>query len=319
MTSLLRAEAQTYAAILVKQILPGSSLDRLRRMMRARRATARLSKAADSPPLSRERIASDLRKLGMRRGQDVLLHATLSALGPVDGGPAGVLDAIRAVAGPDATIMAPAYPMSGTMYEWMTNPLPFDVRRSRSYMGAISEHMRSLEGARRSGHPTHSVVAIGPLAEMYTARHHEGETATGPLSPFYLHMQNRGAILCLGSGVGKVTSYHVVEDLDPNFPVDANLSTPFEKTVIFEDGTRKSVRTRINDPGLSPWRVDNFKPKEQEILGLLRMGGIVSEGPVGRTTSHLLDAAALLDEMQEWSRRGITIYHRPRWRRRRGG
>jgi aminoglycoside 3-N-acetyltransferase len=195
------------------------------------------------------------------------------------------------------------------MYEWMSTPQPFDVARTSSRMGALTEFMRRLPKARRSAHPTHSVVAVGPHAEDYTSEHHAGPTPTGARSPFYKHILARGQILCLGTGIGKITSYHVVEDLMPEFPVHVYLDQPMSKMVVFGDGHRGAVETRVNDPALSPWRVDNFKPKEREFYQRLREHQVMREGRVGMAPSHLLDADKLFAAMQEWSTRGITIYH----------
>ena len=314
MPSLLAEEVKTYGSVVLKSIVPVGIVQRLRDIAHKRtRSRRRREPARQHPPLTHERLAHDLSALGLRRDQDILVHAAYSALGPVEDGPAGVVEAIRNVVGPNATILAPAYPMSGTMYEWMTNPVAFDVRKSPSRMGAISEFMRLLPDARRSAHPTHSVVAIGLNAETYVTRHHEDDTPAGPQSPFCLHMQRGGGILCLGSGIGKVTSYHVIEDLVPDFPFKVYCGRRFAKLVCFEDGSTAQVQTRINDPDLSPWRVDNFKPKEIEILDLLRKRGVVQTGQVGGALSHLIDSAALLELMHDWLRMGVTIYHRPRW------
>lgn len=314
MTSLLTEEVRTYASVFAKRALSGRAIERLRHLNQLRqRAKRQKNVESNHPPYSRERLAADLVALGLPHGQDVLVHAAFSALGKVEGGPASVVGAIRDVVGQEATILAPAYPMSTTMYEWMITPEPFDVRASRSRMGAISEYMRALPDARRSAHPTHSVVAIGPRAEDYTAHHHQGDTPAGPHSPFWHHTLMGGSILCLGSGIGKVTSYHVIEDLVPDFPFEVYCATPFEKLVHFVDGTSRRIRTRINDPDLSPWRVDNFKPKEAEILARLRACDAVRIGPVGDAQSHLMNAAILLELMCTWLKQGLTIYHQPRW------
>ena len=84
------------------------------------------------------------------------------------------------------------------------------------------------------------------------------------------------------------------------------------KLVVFQDGQECYVETRVNDPRLSPWRVDNFKPKEDEILLLLRAYGLIREGKVGMAPSCVIDAAGLFTAMQDWAARGITIYHEPR-------
>ena len=52
-------------------------------------------------------LIADLRSLGLWRGQDLLIHCSLRKIGPVDGGPATLLAALRAVAGPQATLVVP--------------------------------------------------------------------------------------------------------------------------------------------------------------------------------------------------------------------
>jgi hypothetical protein len=63
---------------------------------------------AERPSVDLGRLAADLRSLGLLRGQDLLVHCSLSAIGWVDGGPATLLQAIRDTAGSGATIVVPA-------------------------------------------------------------------------------------------------------------------------------------------------------------------------------------------------------------------
>lgn len=310
MTSLLIEEARTYAKILAKNLLPKSSTTWLRTSAQQRRRAERRNAGGETA--TRQKLADDLRALGVERGRDLLVHSAMSALGPIDGGAATLFAALAEVAGPEATILAPAYPMLGSMHDWMASDETFDLKRTKSRMGSFTEHMRSLPGGRRSAHPTHSIVAIGPRAEDYVADHHRGPTATGPLSPFGKHIARRGQILCLGTGVGKITSYHVVEDVMSDFPISPYLTPTMKKTVLFEDGERREIETRIHDPRLSPWRVDNFEPKEHEIHALLRACELINEGRVGAAPSCVIDAAGLLAAMQDWAMHGTTIYHQPK-------
>ena len=59
-------------------------------------------------PVGLDRLTADLRLLGLRPDQDLLVHCSLSEIGWVDGGPATLLQAIRDVAGRDATIVVSA-------------------------------------------------------------------------------------------------------------------------------------------------------------------------------------------------------------------
>ena len=51
-----------------------------------------------------DQLTVDLRRLGVERGDVVMVHASLRRIGPVDGGAAGVLDAIDAAIGREGTM-----------------------------------------------------------------------------------------------------------------------------------------------------------------------------------------------------------------------
>jgi aminoglycoside 3-N-acetyltransferase len=57
---------------------------------------------------TRESLAADLRALGARPGQVLLIHASARRIGPVHGGAAAVVAALREVAGPAGTLVVPA-------------------------------------------------------------------------------------------------------------------------------------------------------------------------------------------------------------------
>lgn len=47
----------------------------------------------------------DLRRLGVAGGDVVMVHASLRAIGPVEGGAAGVANALDAAVGPEGTVL----------------------------------------------------------------------------------------------------------------------------------------------------------------------------------------------------------------------
>lgn len=59
-----------------------------------------------TPLVTRSKLVEDLRRLGLLRGQVVMLHASVSAIGWVVGGPDMVLQAILDVLGPEGNDMA---------------------------------------------------------------------------------------------------------------------------------------------------------------------------------------------------------------------
>lgn len=112
-----------------------------------------------------------LRRVGVRPGMLMMTHSSLSAFGYVQGGALTVIERLQAAVGARGTLAMPTHTVS-------TYGQPaYDAKRSPSTVGTITNVFRSLDGVRRSPHPTHSVAVRGPLADELTAGH------TGDLAP----------------------------------------------------------------------------------------------------------------------------------------
>ena len=177
---------------------------------------------------SRTRLASDLRDLGLRQGQDLLVHCSFRRIGLVDGGTATLLASLRDVAGPEATLVVPAQTPSNSLssraFLAATGDLApaerarfiaamggFDPATTPSTgMGAFAEHLRVQRTAMRSSHPQTSFAALGPAARDCTCVH-DLECHLGERSPLgWLYARN-AAILLLGVGYSACTAFHLAE------------------------------------------------------------------------------------------------------------
>ena len=180
------------------------------------------------PPVTRGRLVSDLRKLGVKRGQTLLVNASLSNIGWVEGGARVVVEALRDAVGRDeGTVVVPAGTEENSNFSrahrdataGMTldelrayrNLMPaFDKHTTPSGMGAIAEALRTSDGAVRSDHPQSSFAAIGPEAELLMADHrlesHLGESS--PLAKLY---ERHAQVLLLGVGYECCTAMHLAE------------------------------------------------------------------------------------------------------------
>ncbi|MDY6947301.1 MAG: AAC(3) family N-acetyltransferase, partial [Pseudomonadota bacterium] len=56
---------------------------------------------------SRAEVASQLRRLGVRRGGVLLVHASFRAVRPIERGPLGLIEALRDALGPEGTLVMP--------------------------------------------------------------------------------------------------------------------------------------------------------------------------------------------------------------------
>jgi aminoglycoside 3-N-acetyltransferase len=257
---------------------------------------------------TREQLVEQLQFLGLDSSRDVIVHSSLSSLGYVEGGPLTVIEAIREVIGPKANLLMPAYPMRASMLETMRDLAPFDLINDPSFMGKITEVFRHLPNVERSAHPTHSVAVQGPDAKTYVANHHKSRSPCGSGSPFRILSDRGGAVLCLGTGIGKVTSHHTIEDMFDDFPVQVYVPEVYFKDVKLKDGTIVQVEVLVHDPKLAPIRVDNHQGMEKKILDEMRKRGIVREGRIGLAAAYLFGAADLDAMHRDLLREGVTIY-----------
>jgi Aminoglycoside N3''-acetyltransferase len=158
----------------------------------------------------------------------VLVHCSLRRVGPVVGGPATVLTALREVLGPDGTVVVPTQTADNSttspsfraatrgldaaqIAEYEAALPGFDSTRTPSQrMGAFAEHIRCQPGSVRSGHPQTSFTALGPRAGALMAIHdldcHLGERS--PLAALYTANAN---VLLLGVGYEVCTALHLAE------------------------------------------------------------------------------------------------------------
>ena len=180
--------------------------------------------------VTKSRLVSDLKKLGLKAGMDVMVHSSLSAIGYVEGGADTVVDALLSAIGRRGTLMMPSFNhREAQVYNPMTTP---------TVNGAIPDAMWRRPEAVRSVHPSHALAAIGPKAEEYCRDHLEvGIFAQD--SPIGKLIHGGGYILTMGTIHYTSTAYHVAEMSVPCGCID-----PFANTdrVVAPDGSVQQVR-----------------------------------------------------------------------------
>lgn len=198
-----------------------------------------------------EDIEGALRRAGLREGDALIAHVSLSSLGWVLGGPETVLRSIFSVIGARGTLMMPAQtwknldPETGVHWDVPESHWPLIRREWPAFdpavtpaigMGSTAEMLRTWPGARRSGHPARSFCAAGPLAEELTADH-DLRNIFGRGSPLDKLYRADGRILLLGVGHDKSTALHLAETI-ADYP---GKKTSVEHSAIMRGGRREWV------------------------------------------------------------------------------
>ena len=249
---------------------------------------------------TRSSLARDLRALGLKAGDHVLIHAGLRSIGPIVGGPDALIDAFLDVLGPDGTLLA--------YCDWqmaeeagddpaLRDEVPaFDAARSRAIRdhGAFPEMVRTTPGARRSGNPGASVAALGRRAEWFTADH-PLDYGYGPDSPFGRLVAAGGKTMLLGAPRDTLTLLHHAEHL---------ADIPNKRVLRFE------VPLMLD--GAKTWRwCEEFDTRVPVVAGLAEdyfvtvvdsfiRAGHGATGRVGSADCALMDAKRIVRYAVDW-------------------
>ncbi|KAB1437931.1 aminoglycoside N(3)-acetyltransferase [Candidatus Galacturonibacter soehngenii] len=196
-------------------------------------------------------IINAIRKVGVVKGDTVIVHTSLSKMGYVCGGAQIVIEALIEAVGSDGTIMMPTQswknldPESGVHWNepkewWQTireNWPAYDKNITpTNTMGAVAEMFRSWPGVFRSDHPARSVAAIGKHAQ-YLTQDHDISNIFGIESPIHkLYLQN-AKVLLIGVGYDKNTSLHLADAL-ANYPSKHDVK---ESSAVIIEGKREWI------------------------------------------------------------------------------
>jgi aminoglycoside N3'-acetyltransferase len=222
------------------------------------------------PDVTRQQIADGLRQLGMRGGELLMVHSSLSSFGHVEGGPAAVVDALLDVSGADGTVFVPTFNFG---------QVPYDPANTRSLTGAISENLRTRANAIRSPHPTHPISGIGPQAARLLGEH-PIMRPFGQGSPLWRMWKENAQILLLGCDHRACSMIHVAE-----ICAGVPYLNRTRKTQVIKNGQLEEI-TLTRPPCSNAFNIVD-EP--------LRKAGQIQQTQFGHATVMLMRAADIVD------------------------
>ena len=115
------------------------------------------------------------------------------------------------VIGPQGNLLMPSMPYRTSALDYLSNLKSFDVRKTPSAMGLVSEFFRRRPNVLRSANPTHPILACGPKAEWFVEGHENCEFGCGPGSVFDKLLQVGGKVAFFNLPFAYFTFFHYLE------------------------------------------------------------------------------------------------------------
>jgi aminoglycoside 3-N-acetyltransferase len=242
--------------------------------------------------------------LGIVPGDVLMVHSAYNRFLGFRGGPVDVIRTLQEVVGSSGTLLMPTIPFQGTAVEYALSDPVFDVQRTVSRMGLITEVFRRAPGVIRSIHPTHSVAVWGRRADAIIAGHERAATPCGRLTPYGRLLEYDGKILLAGVSVNYMTfGYFVAEELEPQlaFPVLTREAYPMRWRD--RDGT-----VQVTSPRLFSLRLDHdLSPLVAELKRRTQW----RERRAGRVPLIVLRAREVYDAAAALAEKGRFLRERP--------
>jgi len=233
-------------------------------------------------------LIEQLRALGVTEGSVLLVHTSFRSVRPIEGGPAGLVEAIRQSLGPRGTLVMPSW--TGSDEE------VFDPERTPAApdLGIVADTFWRMPGVLRSRHPF-AFAALGPEAARFTADPLPLPPHV-PASPVGRVHDLDGQVLLLGVGHDANTTLHLAEIL---------AAVPYglpKHCTIERGGRRVQVKYRENDHCCQRFALaDEW----------LRERGLQAEGPVGSAHARLSRARAIVTVARAFLARDPLVFLHP--------
>ncbi len=250
-----------------------------------------------------ERLAGALRRLGVRPGDNLMLHSAFGG----EHGFRGTIDALTQVfieaVSPGGNLLMVSLPYRSSSLAYLSRLKCFDVRKTPSMMGLVSEYFRRRAGVLRSLHPTHPVLALGPGAGALVAGHEDCLYPCGPGTPFEKFAELDGKVVFFNVPFATFTFFHYLEHLvSAEMPFALYTEHPFEVPVVDRHGQPRTVTTYVFAP--EAIRRRRFERLERE----LRRRGLIRRTRIGASRIELIRVRDAIDCARDMLARGRPFY-----------
>ena len=228
---------------------------------------------------TKEELKAQIRAMGILPTDTVLIHSSLRAVGPVENGADGIIDAFKEVL-TDGLLLIPTH----TWWNVTKKEPIFDVRSTVPNIGTLPRVAAFRKDAVRSLHPTHSVAGFGKNAAEFLAGEEKAGTPAPPKGVMHRLAFVGAKILLVGVGNDKNTFIH---SLDEEAQVPDRLEREsYDLTVIDQEGKRHITDFRSHHCSRHPDVSVNYPNFEPALVAC----GAQQFGKLGNAQVRIVDA-----------------------------
>lgn len=191
---------------------------------------------------NKQQLKDQLKSMGLKGDETILIHSSMKAIGAVDGGADTVLDAWMEYF-KDGLLLLPTH-------TWKTvnadNPV-YNPYTTPSCVGLLTNMFMKRDGVIRSLHPTHSMSGYGKNAAEYLAGEEYNNTPCTPGGCYDRLKEVGGKVLLVGVGHERNTYIHSVEEVlnVPNRLSDMPMELVIELFKEDEDNKNKNKNKKL--------------------------------------------------------------------------
>lgn len=158
--------------------------------------------------LKKKDIHEFLMRNGIAKSDTVLIHTSMRALGEVEGGCDGLIDAFISYLS-DGLFIIPTHTWADVNPD---NPC-YDVCDSIPCIGALPKVAAKRPDGVRSLHPTHSVAAFGKRAAEFVKGEEVAKSPCQTGGVWQRLLEERAKVLLIGVGLNRNTYIHAIDEM----------------------------------------------------------------------------------------------------------
>lgn len=201
-------------------------------------------------------------KMKIEKGSTLFIHSSLGYL-KLDFSAGALINILQEIVGPTGNLLFPSTHFTERAEDYLRRGGVFDVKRSVSIYGMLTELARRHKNAKRSLHPTSSVIAIGPDAEYLLNEHHVSVYPLGEKSPYFKMLKFNSFVIGLGITSEYLSFSHCPEDVYPEkfSSIKPRMDEIFEAKVIDINKNELIVRTLAASKSIKNRNVPGYVKK----------------------------------------------------------